>query len=167
METILFICTGNTCRSCMAEGIFNHLTGRDSSIAGRFRAVSAGIAAFSGQPASDCAVQVLKEEWDIDIGSHSSRMAEPELLESASLILAMTRAHKNAIVSAYPHLAPRVFTLKEYTCESEAPQFIKEYNYTLDISDPFGMSVNVYRLCAREIRNEVEKLIVKLKKSMI
>ena len=73
MKTILFICTGNVCRSPMAEGIFRHaIQGR-----GSYRVISAGLGAMEGQPPSAHAVEAVKE-LDIDISGQRSRMLTPQ-----------------------------------------------------------------------------------------
>src|SRR6185369_6953246 len=76
MKTILFVCTGNVCRSPMAEGLFRHAV----KGSGEFRVVSAGVGAIDGQPPSAHAVKALRE-LQIDIGSQRSRMLTGELVQ--------------------------------------------------------------------------------------
>lgn len=176
---ILFVCTGNTCRSAMAEHIFNAMvsdtpdticivlpagnmeTQRNPGI--YLTASSAGVFAYGNEPASENAVFVLREEMGIDMGTHRSRPLSKEFVDSADLILTMTREHKNIILRMYPEAAAKVYTLKEYASGTPADRSIEEYNYALDITDPFGMSPGIYKKCAAEIREAVEKLICRLK----
>ena len=78
MKTVLFVCTGNVCRSPMAEAIFRRVVqGR-----GNYRVLSAGLGAMEGQPPSALAVQVIKE-IGMDISSQRSRMLTPDLVQQA------------------------------------------------------------------------------------
>ena len=92
MKTILFVCTGNVCRSPMAEGLFQH------AIRGRrdFQAVSAGVGALEGQPPSVHAVRALRE-LGVDISNRRSRMLTRELVEEADYIFGMTHSHVDSI----------------------------------------------------------------------
>ncbi|OEH93303.1 low molecular weight protein arginine phosphatase [Bacillus solimangrovi] len=148
MKKILFVCTGNTCRSPMAEAIFNAKTGET------FEAKSAGIFAAQGSSASPQAIQVLKEK-DIDF-SHSSRILDRDLLEWADVILTMTSGHKQVIKQQYPNVAEKVHVLQ---------QFVDIDSDLVDISDPYGGSVSIYRQTSGEIESAINKLIVQLTKS--
>ena len=96
-EHILFVCTGNVCRSPMAEYILRHRLGGKSGVT----VESAGVIAPQGMPASAEAADVL-EEWRIDISQHRSRMLTRELVEAATLILVMTEQHRKDVLSAFP-----------------------------------------------------------------
>src|SRR5881396_980473 len=100
MKTILFVCTGNICRSPMAEGLFRQaVKGR-----GDFQVVSAGVGAVEGLPASEHAVRALRD-LGIDIFQHRSRMLTNELVERADYIFGMTHSHVDAIMLLYPQAA--------------------------------------------------------------
>src|SRR5688572_6685099 len=97
MKTILFVCTGNICRSPMAEGLFRHATrGR-----GDFRVTSAGVGAVEGLPPSEHAVYALLE-LGIDISKQRSRMLTPELVDEADYIFGMTHSHVDTILILFP-----------------------------------------------------------------
>ena len=139
MQRILFVCTGNTCRSPMAEAIL-----KSKKIDG-LEVKSAGIYAATGSEASAHARKVL-EVHQID-HNHSSNMLNIDSVRWADLILTMTISHKNAILQQYPDAAAKVFTLKEFTGE----------NYDVDVVDPFGGNLAIYQ----ETYQELEKLITK------
>ncbi|WP_419954991.1 low molecular weight protein arginine phosphatase [Neobacillus niacini] len=139
MKRILFVCTGNTCRSPMAEAIL-----KSKKING-LEVKSAGIYAATGSEASAHAKKVL-EANHIE-HNHLSNMLTLESVHWADWVLTMTGSHKNAILQQYPETAGKVFTLKEFTGEK----------YDVDVVDPFGGSVAIYE----ETYQELEKLITK------
>ncbi|MBE3576615.1 MAG: low molecular weight protein arginine phosphatase [Limnochordales bacterium] len=108
---ILLICTGNTCRSSMAEVYLRHLL-QERGVTG-VEVTSAGLAAFEGAPATPQAVQVMKEEG-LDLASHRAhRLAAADVMR-ADLILTMTSDQKRALLGQYPQASGRVFALLEY-----------------------------------------------------
>src|SRR3974390_1832838 len=146
MKTVLFVCTGNVCRSPMAEGIFRHaVKGR-----GDYRVASAGLGAMEGQPPSTYAVQALKE-LGIDISGQRSRMLSPELVEHADYIFGMTHSHVDTVMLLYPHAAEKVFLLREF--DETLDLFEK------DISDPIGGSYEVYLNCRDQIEQGLASLL--------
>src|SRR5258707_8443265 len=145
MKTILFVCTGNICRSPMAEGIFRRaVEGR-----GTYRVLSAGLGAMEGQPPSPYAVQAVKE-LGIDISGNRSRMLTPELVQQADYIFGMTHSHIDTVMLLYPQASEKTFLLREF--DETLDLFEK------DISDPIGGSYEVYLNC----RDQIEQGIVSL-----
>ncbi|BCB05938.1 hypothetical protein KH172YL63_40710 [Bacillus sp. KH172YL63] len=112
---------------------------------------SAGVFAMDGSDTSNQTKEVLQEN-DI-IHRHESSSLTKERLDWATYIFTMTSNHKRAIVDQYPHVADKIFTLKEFVLEDPVD---------LDVSDPYGGSVDIYRHTYRELDSLIEALIKKL-----
>lgn len=152
---VLLICTGNTCRSAMADLLLREM----AEIQGlQIQVQSAGVAAYPGEPASKGATEALAKRG-IKAHQHRSQTFTLELANWAHLILTMTRSHKEQIVRQYPSVSDRIFTLKEYISDSETAD--------LDIEDPYGGNSIVFESCASEIQQSLDKLIKKLHKEEI
>ena len=147
MKTILFICTGNVCRSPMAEALFRHaVEGR-----GKFRVLSAGLGALDGQPPTPHSVRAMRE-LGIDISGQRSRMLTAELVRQADYIFGMTHSHVETIGLLYPQMAEKAFLLREFD-ETLDP-------FEKDISDPIGSSYQVYVNCRDQIEQGIASLII-------
>jgi protein-tyrosine-phosphatase len=167
VKKIIFICTGNTCRSPMAQAFFNAAAGNDNKLHGLYTAASRGLHTYGGEPASMDASAVMKDIYGISLKSHISKRLTAEDVHGAFLLLTMTVNHKRALVSAFPVAAGRTFTLKEYTAGCDGENNRKDigndyYHNCLDISDPFGMPSEAFVKCAGEISFYIGKLIKSL-----
>ncbi len=146
MKTVLFVCTGNICRSPMAEGLFRHATrGRND-----LRAMSAGVGAVEGMPPSEHAVRALRE-LGIDISKQRSRMLTPDLVDQADYIFGMTHSHVDTITLLYPQAAEKTFLLREFDETLES--------FENDISDPIGGSYETYLACRDQIEQGIASMM--------
>jgi RpiB/LacA/LacB family sugar-phosphate isomerase len=145
MKTILFICTGNVCRSPMAEALFRRaVRGR-----GEFRVFSAGIGAMDGQPPTSHSVTAMKE-IGIDISNQRSRALTADLVRQADYIFGMTHGHVDTIGLLYPPAAEKTFLLREFD-ETLEP-------FEKDIADPIGSSYEIYAHCREQIEQGIASL---------
>jgi len=135
MPSILFVCSANICRSPMAEGLFPHYVRNDAQ---EWRVGSAGVYAEPGFPAAWNTLLVLKRRG-IDLSNHRSRPVTSDLLASYDLILTMERGHKEALRSAFPFFASKVWLISEMI------------GGKMDIVDPVGRSLVDYEDTAQEI----------------
>ncbi|MBH5320547.1 low molecular weight protein arginine phosphatase [Paenibacillus sp. GSMTC-2017] len=191
MKRILFVCTGNTCRSPMAEAMLRHSAAkRGITVAVR----SAGVSTIDGLPISDKALTTLRRR---EIGhAGSSRAITAEAVNWADIILTMTSGHKRNLLHFHPEAVDKTFTLREYACQDEqviadiseleglytemqmkqalGGQLSSEERHRLlelekripsfDIADPFGGTQSLYDSCSLEIEEAVKGLLDKLSK---
>lgn len=149
---IVFVCTGNTCRSPMAEGLFKHRLAQRlgcavTELAARGYAVSsAGVSAFNNDPATYESIDALRD-FGVDLSVHRSSPASAELFARADDIIVMTRSHLLTLVSKYPVLSGAIRLL----CGPDG-----------DLDDPIGGGPDVYRKCAATIHHHVDRLIIEM-----
>lgn len=146
MKKIIFVCTGNTCRSPIAEAIAR--SALPSAWKNEFEFSSAGTAAWDGLPASSMAVDVLNEEG-IDLSNHLSKLMTKKLGEEADLIVTMTEAQRRDILAVFPGEEGRIIALGSLDRSRSDP----------DIEDPVGGTRDVYIKSREDIKGLVYKLI--------
>jgi len=145
MKKVLFVCTGNTCRSPMAEAIFGERM--PAFWKGRIGISSAGTSAWDGEPASRYAVEVL-EEKGIDMSKHRSRMLTAEMVKESDLIVVMERRHRDAVLRLDPSAASRLLLLGE----------LDPARKNVDIEDPIGGGREAYETTRNELMHLVDLL---------
>lgn len=136
---LLFVCTGNTCRSPLAEGLAKSIFGKAAEIS------SAGMEAWEGEMASSHSIQIAAE-LGIDLSSHRSRRIEPDLLAAADWIIPMTKVQEERLKMLYPEFQTKIRRLGVWT------------DAGADIQDPWGGSLEVYRKSAIQIKKMLEAM---------
>ena len=144
---VMFICTGNICRSAMAHWLMKKKL--EERKIKNIEVYSSGIFAMKGDIPPDEAIEVM-EEYHVDLKQHRATPTIQSNIQEMDLILCMTNSHKQTLIGTYPNLVDKIFTLKEYTGLTEKG---------IDIKDPWGYTFAVYRFCAAEIDECLNKLI--------
>ena len=143
---IVFVCTGNTCRSAMAHKL---LEKRAKEMNKDIEVYSCGITASDGNPATNTAIEAMKE-YNIDLTSHRTTNIGRINMDDMDVILCATAAHRRYVVDIYPDLRDRAYTIKEYAGYDPND---------LDINDPWGWGIETYRKCVAQIEESIEKII--------
>ncbi|MDY0235753.1 MAG: low molecular weight protein arginine phosphatase [Gudongella sp.] len=142
---VLFVCTGNTCRSPMAEALLRDIATKRGL---KIEVDSAGVFAPEGQSASFNAIETID---NIGIKEHQSKMLTKELIDWAELVLVMTKSHLNMVEGMYPEAKSKTHLLLEFT----------EYK-ALDVEDPFGGSIDDYERVKIQLEDAVFALLEKI-----
>jgi protein arginine phosphatase len=189
---ILFVCTGNTCRSPLAEGLCRNMA-RRAGIEAEIR--SAGVSAMDGMAVSRHSSDILREKGASE-GVTGANSLRRDTVQWADLILTMTMSHKRALLERHPYAVDKVYTLKEYAEvspsamdtlrqkeellselqmkqalgqtitreERERLLLLDQLAPDFDISDPFGGSRQDYNQVAKEIEQAVAGVLERLKR---
>lgn len=142
MTTILFVCTGNICRSPMAAALFRQRLDEDPQRRD-WEVVSAGTWASAGRPSTDHAIDEMASRG-LDLRAHRSRSIDESLMKQADLVMVMTQNHAEALSVSFPDHADKVHLISEMVGE------------TYDISDPYGGPRREYAQVAEELETLID-----------
>lgn len=149
MKRIIFVCTGNTCRSPLAEAMaYRYFQDENISV----EVLSRGISVMSPSPANGHTRDIVKQDYPAIANHVATAFCEHEV-EEETMVLTMTDNHKQYLHRLYPHLVSQIKTYREYLGEAG------------DIHDPYGGSKAIYDRCAKEIRDLTLLLVEKINKN--
>ncbi len=146
---IMFICTGNICRSAMAHKMLEKKAKEENK---DIEVYSCGVFAEDGDVPTYEGIDVMRE-YGIDLSKHRATNIRNSNIKDMDVILCATSSHKNNVISMYPELKEKVYTMKEYAGYDKKD---------IDIKDPWGYGIATYRMCAAEIEDCINKYIGKL-----
>ncbi len=132
---LLVVCTGNTCRSPMAAAVLSRMLD-EQGLLDAYTVVSAGVAAFDGQPATPNAVEAAKEEG-LDFSGHKAQRITLEAIDEAEQIFVMSEEHKRLLADIRPDSEGKISVMQ--------------------VPDPYGADLETYRLCLRQMRGFFER----------
>jgi len=150
-KSVLFVCTGNSCRSVMAEGLLRKMLKEKSKT--DVEVVSAGIAGMRGAAPTKETINVMKDDG-VDVSSFRSKALNRDFIDRSELILVMQDMHKRDVLSYGPETKNKVYLLREFT-KDEA---IKD-GFTPEIPDPIGGSAQIYKRVFDIIKRNIDKLV--------
>ncbi|MDD4202131.1 MAG: low molecular weight protein arginine phosphatase [Candidatus Omnitrophica bacterium] len=136
---ILIVCTGNTCRSAMAEGFLKHVFKEKN-----MTIVSAGTGAVNGIKASEKAIEIMKDNG-IDISQHRSSFVNDEKVETADIIVVMETIHKEYLLKKYPEIKDKLFLFRVFAKDGSS-----------EIPDPCGQDKEIYEKIFEIIKRSTE-----------
>ncbi len=146
IKYILFVCTGNICRSPFAEGLLKKLMqkkGLDDIVAD-----SAGLLALPGNSASGLA-QKVAAEYDVDLSGHIAKSVKEDIIAGSDLILVMENSHAKDLLDAFPEAEDKIFLIR---------RFARFGSRDRGIADPYGLNYEAYRFCFLDIQDCVSGL---------
>lgn len=145
-KEILFVCTGNTCRSPMAEGLCNVLAAQAGL---PIRAISAGIFAGGGAPSENAQLAMKKE--GVDISARRAVQLTPDMVKRADVVLTMTDGHRRAVLAMVPEAAEKVYSLSDFA------------GVPGEVADPYGGDAAEYERCCAQLKELVTLALEKLR----
>ncbi len=150
VHKILCVCTGNSCRSVIAEGLFRERLKERLSGGRQIQVVSAGLGTWGGGKPTPETITAMRE-LEIDVSGHVSQPVTAELVRSADVILVMEASHREIMQQRFPEAGGKVFLLKEF----QATRPVSDPS----IADPIGQPLWVYTQCRMIIEDSVERIV--------
>jgi len=146
IKLILFVCTGNICRSPFAEGLLKKLVqkkGLDGIVAD-----SAGLLALTGNSATGLA-QKVAAEYDVDLSDHLAKSVKEDIVDRSDLMLVMENSHAKDLLDAFPEAESKVFLIR---------RFARFGSKNRGVADPYGLNYEAYRFCFLDIQDCISGL---------
>jgi protein-tyrosine-phosphatase len=146
IKHILFVCTGNICRSPFAEALLKKLVqkkGLDDIVAD-----SAGLLALPGNSVSGLA-QKVATEYDVDLSGHIAKSVKKDIIDRSDLILVMEKSHAKNLLNAFPEAEGKVFLIR---------RFARFGSKNRGVADPYGLNYEAYRFCFLDIQDSISGL---------
>ncbi len=151
MKRILFVCSGNTCRSPMAAALFARiLEDHKPEQFQEYQVSSAGIFAAEGMRAAREAVQAMYK-YDINISEYKSSQLDPDMIEKSDFIFTMTRAQRDCLLDMFPDTKAQICLLGDFAGLMDE-----------EVCDPYGKGEQMYHQCAEQLMNILKNMVHKL-----
>lgn len=146
---MIFICTGNTCRSPLAEAAWYDLTKNQQKAVKGLQVSTAGLAPYLDEPASPQTIAIAKS-WDVDLSGHRAKQLDPDVARDVEWLIVMTQEQADALQKVYKVKDSHVMLLGTFCNNS---------GFEDDVADPHGGSKEAYETCAAHIRCGVKGLV--------
>ena len=143
IKKVLFVCTGNICRSPFAEGFFTRLVVTEGL--NGISADSAGIFALPGNSATHMSQRVAAE-YHVELGGHKAKSVSKDLIAGSDLILVMEKSQENSLMSLFPEASGKTLLIRH---------FARFGSRRRGIADPYGLAYEAYRFCFLDIEDAV------------
>lgn len=153
MYRVLFVCSGNTCRSPLAKALFDKAVNGDDKANGKMGAGSCGTSTHFQEKVQPNAVEAGKK-LGVDISDHLSNCFDPAYLGEFDLVIGMSKGHRDTIIKHFPEYASKVKTIYEFTTGDPASK---------DVQDPYGCDQDTYDKIAKELDDQVRLMVEKIK----